>query len=273
MSQEIIVKFTELLKEGVEEYSEVKDFISDEVLENEALELLGDCSKLAKILVKTKKIKDKMIFKSFLKGFYIGEESEHEKIEKLKEYVNDEDKAMFISETLENILNSKSKYASLILGYMINSLILNKKDLNPKYIMLADSLTHMFDHDIKNIRFIGDYCNYKIYDDRKKGQRNVKRNVYFGIKFKEILEENSYDKNIMYLTLEKCITYQLMIKIVDSTTELDLDGIDIDYDKESDDKPEISTGTATASTEVDESYEMTVVGDLLFEIINILDIN
>lgn len=145
--------------------------------------------------------------------------------------------------------------------------------MNPKYIILADALTHMFDHDIKNIKFIGDYCNYKIYDDRK--SRNInkeKRNVYFYKKFKSILDKNHYDKDIMYLTLEKCISYQLMIKEVDSTTELDLSGIDVDYDKESDDIPEISTGTATANTDIDEGYKMTIVADLLYEMIICLDI-
>lgn len=272
MADEMMVKITGLLKEGLDKYSDAKDVLTEQVLENDAMELLGDCSKIAKFLVGSKKLVDRGMFSYFLKGFTIGDETEKEKLDKLKEYIDDEDKAMFISKTLESILNSKSKYASLILGYIINTLITTQKELNPKYIILSDALTHMFDHDIQNIRFIGDYCNYKIYDDRKEASKKKKRDVYFYKKFKKILDENNIDKDILYLTLEKCISYQLMIKKVDSTTELDLDGMDVSYDKETDDAPEISTGTASANTDVEESYSITIVGDLLYELIITLDI-
>ena len=127
----------------------------------------------------------------------------------------------------------------------------------------------MFNHDIENIRVIGDYCNYTIDDDRnlrKYTNKRNKRDIYFYKKFKEILDENNIDKDVFYLTLEKCISYQFMRKNVDSSTELDLDGVDISYDKDNDDAPEISTGTASANTAVEESYEMTVVGDLIYDI-------
>lgn len=270
MSEIKLSKVADFFSDGLDKYSYARDFLTDQFLENEAIGLLGDCSRTAKFFIGTKKLVDKSMFNHFLKGFNIGEDTEEEKLEKLREYVNDEAKAMFISKTLESILSSKSKHASFILGYIINTLIENKKELKPKYIILADALTHMFDHDIENVRFIGDYCNYIIYDDRKSGKNTVKRNkrdIYFYKKFKEILDENNIDKDIFYLTLEKCISYQLMRKNVDSSTELDLDGVDISYDKETDDAPEISTGTASADTDVEESYEMTVVEDLLYDIV------
>lgn len=270
MREESVV---EILNKGLVKYADLKEFLSEELLESEAVNLLGDCSKFAKFLVGAKKIVDRGMFQYFLKGFTIGEVPTQEKIDKLIEYIDDEDKAMFISKTLDSILDSKSKHACTVLGYMTNTLIENKNTLNPKYVILADALTHMFDHDIENVRFIGDYCNYKIYDDRNTGKiksKKTKRNVYFYSKFREKLDEKNVDKDIFYLTLEKCISYQLMIKNVDSSTELDLDGLDISYDKEHDDTPEISTGLASANTEVEESYEMTVVGDLLYKFICIL---
>lgn len=275
MSEIKIYKVTDFLNNGLDKYSDVKGFLTDQFLENEAIELLGDCSKIAKFFIGTKKIANRIMFNHFLKGFEIGEDTEEEKLKRLREYANDEDKAMFISKTLESILSSKSKMASFILGYILNTLIVNQKQLNPKYVILADALTHMFDHDIKNIRFIGDYCNYTIYDNRKSQKYNSKRNkrdIYFYKKFKEILHENNIDKDIFFLTLEKCISYQLIRKNVDSSTELDLDGLDVSYDKETDDTPAISTGSASANTDIEESYEITVVGDLLYDIILKLDI-
>lgn len=275
MASENILQVSKLLGDGVNNYSDMKDLFKEEVLENDVVELLGDCSKVVKFLTKTKKIVDIGMFTTFLKGFCIGDETEEEKLKKLKEYINDEDKAMFISKTLNKILNAKSKHTVFILGYMINTLIENEKKLNPKYVILADALTHMFDHDIENIRFLGDYFNYKIYDERKKkgkSNKRQKRYIYINKKFKDILKENNFDDEIVYLTIEKCCSFQLMRKYVESNTDLDLDGIDVSYDKETDDEPEISTGTATANTEVEESYGMTVVGDLLYDLIIELDI-
>lgn len=253
----------------------IKDYpdIKDTLLKDSAIEILGDYSKVVKSLVKLNKLKNEAGFKSFLKGFNIGDEIEEEKIKKLQEYIeNDEDKAFFISNTLQNILNSKSRYSCFILGYMINTLISENRKLNPKYIILADALTHMFDHDIKNVKLIGDYINYKINDDRDKGIVKQKRNLYYTKKFKDVVSSNGNDIDIFYLTLEKCITYQLMLKEIESSTDLDLDGINVDYDKELDKAPEITTGTASATTDVDESYTMTTVGNLLYDLIILLEI-
>ena len=105
------------------------------------------------------------MFKSFIKGFSIEEDVDENSLEKLYKYIIDsEDKAIFVTKTLDRIFTSKSKYAVFILGYMLNTLIKNEENLEPKYIILSDSLTYMFDHDILNIRVIGDYCNYKIYN-------------------------------------------------------------------------------------------------------------
>ncbi|MCY6355372.1 hypothetical protein [Clostridium sp. ZS2-4] len=255
-----------IAKEVFKEYSDIKEFIQNEIVESDLGEILGECSKLVGGLIKLNNYKNKQMFKCFLKGFTIGTEAEEEKVEKLKKYIKDKKSALFISQTLENIKQSKSEKACLILGYMINTIIEENRSLNGKYIILADALTHMFDHDIENFKFIGDYCNLKIYNEKKATR---KRAVYFYNSFKTLLNENDIDKNIMFLTLEKSCTYQLLIKNVDANTELNLD-LDVSYDKESDNEPEVGTGSSDVSTEVDEYYTMTFVGDLLYKIINIL---
>ncbi len=75
----------------------------------------------------------------------------------------------------------------------------------------------------------------------------------------------------MFLTLEKCVTYQLLFKEVEVATELNID-LDVVYDKERDDEPAVSVIDSSADTSVDESYRLTGVGDILYQIINILDI-
>ena len=165
MSELALISFVENIKKLSEKYSNIKDILKDEVLENELFEFGADTLKFLKILNNGKKAFDLIMFKSFIKGFSIEEDVDENSLEKLYKYIIDsEDKAIFVTKTLDRIFTSKSKYAVFILGYMLNTLIKNEENLEPKYIILSDSLTYMFDHDILNIRVIGDYCNYKIYN-------------------------------------------------------------------------------------------------------------
>lgn len=269
MAKNISSEIVEISKNMLEDYTGIREFIEDEIIESDLGEILGDSVKVVGVLIKLNNYKNTQMFKSFLKGFTIGSEIEEEKVEELKKYMKNKKRTLFISQTLQNIIQSKSEKACLILGYMINTLSEKDTDANGKYVVLADALTHMFDHDIENIKFIGDYCNFKIDNKKKVGDKRTKRSVYFYKKFKMLLNENGIDEDIMFLTLGKSCTYQLMIKDVDASTELNLD-LDVNYDKDLDKEPELSTGNSEASTDVDEYYTMSIVGDLLYEIINIL---
>ncbi|WP_270940590.1 hypothetical protein [Romboutsia lituseburensis] len=272
MSKEKSVQIIDFFENMIDSHSEIKDIINTDILENDAVTFLSDNIKFVRTLKSLNDSKNIIMFKKFLKGFNIGEEPDVELIEKLKKYINDEKKFDFISQTLEKILNSKSRYSAYIMGYMVNTLINGKEDLHPKYIILADALSHMFDHDIENMKFIGDYCNKKIYDTNNENEKVVKqRGIYFYKKFTDILSENHIDKDIMYLTLEKCLAYQLMVKNVESDSELHLD-FSVDYDKESDDVPEISGDSSSVDIDTYESYELTIVGDLLYELIETINI-
>ena len=265
-----LISFVENIKDLSEKYSNIKDILEDNVLENELFELGTDTIKFFKILNNGKKAFDLIMFKSFIEGFSIEEDIDEKRLEQLYRYIIDsEEKAIFVTKTLDRIFKSKSKYAVFILGYILNTLIKNEENLQHKYIILADSLTYMFDHDILNIRFIGDYCNYKIYDDRNSNSFRKMRDICVNRKFLELLKQESIDKDIFILTLEKCISYQLIRRNIELKTNLDLSGADITYDIEygKNSSTDVSTGTASADSETEERYCMTMICNLLYDII------
>lgn len=266
MDKKDIVQFSNTLKETIDEYSDIKDSLINE----ELLELVGDCSKIVKVLVVSKKIKDKFIFKHFLKGFSIGEQAEKEKLDKLKRYINDEDKALFVSQILDNVLNSKSKYSSFILGYMLNTMIKNSDELSPKYVILAEALTHMFDHDIKHIKLLGDFYNNRLDSDKE--YKGCKEKFYIDEYFMHILDEKSYSFQDMHLTIEKCISYQLIEKKSETSTKLDLTKLKVERERDEYFNDYYLDGDAIAETFIKDSYKMTIVGDLLYEIMCLLEI-
>ncbi|HCX1648510.1 TPA: hypothetical protein OY313_002223 [Staphylococcus aureus] len=90
----------------------------------------------------------------FLQGFNPEEIPSEEKLKKLKKYVNNEEKAMFISDTLSKILLSKSTYANMLLGYLLNYIIENNEDLDMDYLIVVDALNNLYDKDIINFKKI-----------------------------------------------------------------------------------------------------------------------
>ncbi|HDF9766821.1 TPA: hypothetical protein PE730_001988 [Staphylococcus aureus] len=88
----------------------------------------------------------------FLQGFNPEEIPSEEKLKKLKKYVNNEEKAMFISDTLSKILLSKSTYANMLLGYLLNYIIENNEDLDMDYLIVVDALNNLYDKDIINFK-------------------------------------------------------------------------------------------------------------------------
>lgn len=91
-------------------------------------------------------------FMYFLQGFNPEEIPSEEKLKKLKKYVNNEEKAMFISDTLSKILLSKSTYANMLLGYLLNYIIENNEDLDMDYLIVVDALNNLYDKDIINFK-------------------------------------------------------------------------------------------------------------------------
>jgi hypothetical protein len=217
--------------------------VRDKVLENEYVQVLGDVSKVVGLLRTASSFIAQKRFEAFLKGFKPYEVPTDEQLAKLRDYIDNEEKAQFISDTLSKILLSKSTTSCTILGMIMYEVIENKQDISHDYLVCIDALMNLFDKDIDNIKFVYDYI----------GTTKNGRFYVYGKPFKEACKNGGIDPNSMRLTLEKAVYHQ----VIRRTYEIDLD-LDIDVET-----PSFSDGQA----ENDEYYQKSTPGILLYRFI------
>jgi hypothetical protein len=184
----------------------------DSIFENNYVEVFGDSFKVVGLLRKASKLISQKRFEAFLKGFKGFDMPTEEQLTKLMEYIDNEQKAEFIADTMQKILLSKSTRACLIMGILIHDLTKNKEDLNLEDLVCLEALTNFFDHDIDNYKYI---CNYA-------------RSKYFDISwsFKSKCKEDGFNFASILLTVEKAVAHQLLAKEIE--VELDIDSDDVD---------------------------------------------
>lgn len=242
-----IDKVTADIIDTLKSYLDIKESLG---IDN-GMEILGDLNTGFRVLKNMNDLRWKSHFKSFVKGFNIEEELPEKKLEKLKKYIDDENKAYFISDLLSKILFSKSKKSCIIIGYILNHLTENNSDLLPQYIVCADALTDLFDHDIDNLKFINLYMNNEvdgIHENKKKSKY-----ISYGKKLKEVLNYNKIDNTGMILSMEKLSSKQILFKEYDITSELDVEMESVDVDSQ-------------------EYYTLSKVGEMICEYIRKLEL-
>lgn len=217
--------------------------VRDNVLDNEYVQVLGDASKIVGLLRTANTFIAQKRFEAFLKGFKPNEIATEEQLAKLRDYIDNEEKAQFISDTLSKILLSKSTTCCTILGMIMYDVIENKQDLSHDYLVCIDALMNFFDKDIENIKFV-----YKFFDTTKNG-----RFFATNTKFRKECKNNNIDKSSMQLTIDKAINHQ----IINRTYEVD---VNLDIDIES---PHFSSGEA----DNEEYYSKSSPGKLLYRFI------
>lgn len=217
--------------------------IRDKILDNEYVQVLGDVSKIFGLLSNASSLISQKRFEAFLKGFKPEEVPTDNQLAKLRDYIDNEEKAQFISDTLSKILLSKSTKSCTILGMIMYDVIENKQNISHDYLVCIDALMNLFDKDIENIEFIYDYI----------ATTKTGRFYSEGRKFKNACKERGFDKNSLELTLEKAVFHQILRR----SYEIDLN-LDIDVET-----PSFSDGQA----ENDEYYSKTSPGNLLYNFI------
>jgi len=175
--------------------------IKDSILENEYVELLGDCSKVYGFLRNASKLVARKRFESFLKGFRDDEEPTEEQLAKLMKYIDNEQKAEFIADTFQKILLSKSSKSCLIMGTIMQDILKKKAELTLEDLVCLDALTNFFDCDFENYRYI---CN----DAYPKTNKEFKLSTDWFVKCKE---DDFSDASVL-LTVSKAVSHQLMNK-------------------------------------------------------------
>jgi len=219
--------------------------VRDNILDNEYVQVLGDASKVVGLLRNASALISQKRFEAFLKGFKPDGVPTEEQLAKLRDYIDNEEKAQFISDTLSKILLSKSTKSCTILGMIMYEVIENKQDISHDYLVCIDALMSLFDHDIVNIKFV-----YEYFDTTQYG-----RFYPLDRKFREACQLANMDKNSLELTFEKAINYQLLKRTYEIDVNLDID----------DDSPSSSSGSA----ENEELYHRSSPGKLLFNFIKL----
>ena len=154
-----IIKFT---KEILSNTAKIDDVI-DKALEpiKDYTDTIGDIATPIKSLIAIVNLKKRLTFKSFVanyanqlnKGYIIDEEE----TKKLQNYFKDKKNIAFISDIIDNAINSKSLKATAILGVIAGKLIKEKNELTYDYLSIIDSLRIMTDFDIENFVVLYDY--------------------------------------------------------------------------------------------------------------------
>lgn len=205
---------------------------------DDIMELSDDFSKIFKLFRGSYNLISQKKFEIFLKNIGSNEEPTEEQINKLMNYVDNKEKAEFISNIFSKILLSKSTKSCAIMGYIMNDILKNNENPKHEFLILIEALTNFFDFDINNFKIINKYLNtYGIKYVSNDGR------------FIQFIQNNRVDKDSMTLSLEKTVVHQLVCKEID----IDADVQNEDYDFNSVDSSEV--------------YRLTVVGKLLNEYI------
>ncbi|MCA1200853.1 hypothetical protein [Priestia flexa] len=220
--------------------------VRDNILDSEYVQVLGDVSKVVGLLRNASSLIAQKRFEAFLKGFKPDGIPTEEQLARLRDYINNEEKAQFISDTLSKILLSKSTKSCTILGIIMYEVIENKQNISHDYLVCIDALMNLFDKDIENIKFI-----YEFLDTTEFG-----RFYSLGRQFRNAYKSVNIDKSSMELTLEKAVNYQLLKRTYEIEVDLDID----------DDSPSSSSGRA----ENEELYHKSNPGKLLFDFIKVV---
>lgn len=120
----------------------------------ESSELVMTSTSIGKLLYSGVKYAHQKRFQAFLKGLCGNGAINESDINRLKRYINNEERAEFISDQINNVLRTHSKKATLIMGIKLYKLV--EENQNPSYddLLLLNALINLYDKDIINLQFL-----------------------------------------------------------------------------------------------------------------------
>ena len=139
------------------------DNIIDNALEpiKDYTDTIGDIITPIKSLVSIVNFKKRLTLKAFVinyaKNLYGNYTINAEETLRLQKYLKDKKNISYISEIIDNAVNSKSLKASAILGAIAGNLIKEKRELNYENFSIIDTLRILNDYDIENFITLYEY--------------------------------------------------------------------------------------------------------------------
>jgi hypothetical protein len=240
MSDKEIVA-SDIARKALEHFNKYLE-IKDKILDNEYVQLFGEVSKVVSFVRGTNQLIINKKFQRFLEGFNEDEKPIDEQIEKLMKYVDDETKAEFISDTFTKVMLANSSKACLIMGSILHSIVSTEGPLEHEKLICINALTNLFDMDLENLKILDEYIN-----------SNNKRSIYLPSLLK-YCKERGINYKSLELTVEKCVSSQLMYKyyLADINADIDIDSETVDFHQ----------------SDIDEYHKITAPGNLLVKYMN-----
>ncbi|MGX4177389.1 DNA-directed RNA polymerase [Bacillus velezensis] len=249
----ILVQRLEDLNQGLrDEFNGYKD-LKKTIVENDYVEMFSEISPMLKFAKNIFDFAQEIKFNMFLKGFNENDIPLDQQIQKLRKYIDNPIRAEFIANTINKILAANSSEACLIIGTILNSVVNENKDIEHEKLVVINALASFFNHDIQNYRKILGYINLKAEKTNK--NRNIIMKEPKVIYHSDVWGQGNKQKiqaESMYLTLDKCVSFQIVNREYETRTD---SSIDIDFE------------SVDVETELDDFYVISSAGFTLYKYI------
>lgn len=153
-----IIKISQKILDNVEKLDNIVDSYFDPI--KDLTETASDIFAPIKAIHSLYTLNKKRKFKSFLKGY--AESLDRNRltnlndVESLKKYLKNESNFNFLSDTIENAVNSKSVYGSILLGYYAGQILSNSRRINYKDLIIIEGIKELNDIELS--------CFVRIYN-------------------------------------------------------------------------------------------------------------
>jgi len=237
---ESLVMVLDKFKQISDDYSDVKDLIVNDY----NMELAEDSFKTLKMIHNTGKIFDMIKFRHFINGLNRNEITE-EDLSKLIKYLDNKEKVEFVSNTFKKIINSNSKICCYIMGLIFNEIVNKNRQINQIDIAIINALGNLNDFDVLNFKnLMTVHYNY------------VKKSKFISISTVEKKHAKELDISFaeLSLTTEICAYSQIFFKRAEADLSIDEDDV------------------SSSVLEYDEYYEITIIGEKLYQLILEIDL-
>lgn len=187
-----IVQNIERLDDFVDNYFEgVKDYTDT------ASDIFTPIKAIGALYTFSKKRK----YKNFLKGYAKSLEENNFtalKTEKLQQYLKNEKNFNFLNDIIENAINSKSIYGSLILGFYAGRILTGETEVNFKDLITIEVLKELNDYELS--------CFIRIYSVVNLAEKEIDIDKYDKLKDYRFFCELTVSKMLTLRAFEKAIT-------------------------------------------------------------------
>lgn len=144
-----IIDISKKIIENIENIDDLIDSYFDPV--KDITETAGDIFSPIKAIHSLYTFNKKRKFKKFLKSYALSLNPDTfnlKNTERLKQYLRNEKNFNFLNSTIENALNSKSEYGSIILGHYAAQILSEEQIITFKELLIVEGLKELNDYEI-----------------------------------------------------------------------------------------------------------------------------